>query len=295
MSGQALAEALKEEGIFARAALVIAIIIAALLTWLIVVMAVRRAARRLAAAAETGPPPVRRRQQRAITALWLTANLAKWTIAVACALILLAAVGLGPRLAPLLAGAGILGVALGLGAQTLMRDLLSGLFLLLEGQYAIGDYVKSGDLSGRVTHVGMRVTVLHDDDGQMHHLPNGGMTTVTVRDGPSMPMIVDVTVDPPSAARAASIVGRIADDLSSQYPLWLRIDGPPSVVEGEAYAVVRLPLTGYLGREWLVEEELPARLNPALADADIAQPEDSLPRTYSRPRAPSPNAEVPEP
>src|SRR3989338_1018875 len=79
---------------------------------------------------------------------------------------------------PILAGAGILGVALGFGAQSLIKDFLSGLFIFFEHQYSIGDRVKIGDFEGIVYRVTMRSTVLKDDEGNRYYIANGTINNV---------------------------------------------------------------------------------------------------------------------
>ncbi len=79
----------------------------------------------------------------------------------------------GIEVGPILAGAGILGVALGFGAQYMIRDFLAGLFIILENQYRVGDVVCLDDTCGGVEDVTLRKTVLRDLDGKLHHIPNG--------------------------------------------------------------------------------------------------------------------------
>ncbi len=79
----------------------------------------------------------------------------------------------GIEIGPILAGAGILGVAVGFGAQYMIRDFLAGLFIILENQYRIGDWVVIGKVSGEVERITLRKTVLRDRDGAEHHIPNG--------------------------------------------------------------------------------------------------------------------------
>lgn len=80
---------------------------------------------------------------------------------------------LGMNMAPVLAGAGIVGLAVGLGAQNLVTDVVSGFFILFEGQYLVGDYVQIGDASGVVESVGIRLTQVRDDQGKLYIIPNG--------------------------------------------------------------------------------------------------------------------------
>ncbi|MBI2304236.1 MAG: mechanosensitive ion channel family protein [Chloroflexi bacterium] len=84
---------------------------------------------------------------------------------------------LGIDIAPLLTGAGIVGIALGFGAQSLVKDIISGLFILLENQYSKGDVVGIAGVYGLVEDVNLRRTVLRDLDGTVHSVPNGTITT----------------------------------------------------------------------------------------------------------------------
>lgn len=79
----------------------------------------------------------------------------------------------GIDITPILAGAGVIGLAIGFGAQSLVKDFVSGLFILVENQYGIGDKVKIGSFAGQVIKITMRSTVLRDDEGQTFYISNG--------------------------------------------------------------------------------------------------------------------------
>lgn len=267
------------------AAVVVAII--ALVVWLVVVLVIGRAQRQLVAAMEQAQPPQRRRQQRTLTALSLLSNLAKWVILIGAALWALVAAGYGAKVGPLLAGAGIAGLAIGFGAQALVRDLISGLFLLLEGQYAVGDFLQAAGVSGRVTSVGLRVTALRDARGQTHYLPNGTIGVVTVRDDPWVPFMIDVLIATSQDAQAAAAVcEQEIEDACAQYEGWVRMDSPAAISPGSHHALVELPISVQAEREWIATEELPARLRLALQGAGIQLPEGRSPRAYYRARPP---------
>ncbi|MBM4068452.1 MAG: mechanosensitive ion channel family protein [Planctomycetes bacterium] len=85
---------------------------------------------------------------------------------------------LGVPTSPILAGAGILGLAGGLGAQSLVTDVVSGFFILFENQYLVGDYVKVNDAAGRIEAVSIRHTQVRDDQGRLHIIPNGQIKSV---------------------------------------------------------------------------------------------------------------------
>ena len=85
---------------------------------------------------------------------------------------------MGINIAPLLAGASVLGVALGFGAQSIVKDLLTGLFIIIENQYRVGDVVDIDGAAGSVEQITIRSTVMRDADGNVHYLPNGTVTHV---------------------------------------------------------------------------------------------------------------------
>jgi len=99
-------------------------------------------------------------------------------IAIGCTVTYMALESFGFNVAPLLAGAGILGLSFGFGGQYLIRDIITGVFILMEGQYHINDVVKIGELSGLVESVNLRVTKLRDLEGRAIYIPNGEIKSV---------------------------------------------------------------------------------------------------------------------
>jgi len=85
----------------------------------------------------------------------------------------------GINIAPILAGAGIIGLAVGFGAQSLVKDFVSGLFILLENQYSVGDKIKIGSFEGEVLKITMRSTILRDEEGKTFYISNGLIKDVT--------------------------------------------------------------------------------------------------------------------
>ncbi len=85
----------------------------------------------------------------------------------------------GVDITPILAGAGVIGLAVGFGAQSLVKDFVSGLFILVENQYGIGDRVKIGNFEGRVIRITMRSTILRNDKGETFYISNGLIKDVT--------------------------------------------------------------------------------------------------------------------
>ena len=143
-------------------------------------LAVRRMQRRLEGAeSETQELDLQRSATLAQAISYVT-RVAVWTFAV---LLLLGHVGL--NVGPLIAGAGIAGVALGFGAQSIVKDFLSGFFFLLEDQFAVGDRVRLNaagkELDGRVEALSLRTTELRDEDGALHVVANGNIIVVSNR------------------------------------------------------------------------------------------------------------------
>jgi len=85
----------------------------------------------------------------------------------------------GVKIAPLLAGAGVVGLAVGFGAQQLVRDVISGFFVLVEDQYSVGDYVTAGGVTGVVESISLRLTRVRGEDGVLHHVRNGDLLVVS--------------------------------------------------------------------------------------------------------------------
>ena len=115
-------------------------------------------------------------QKRAQTLASLIVTIGNVVIYVIVILMLLAVFGV--NLTPILAGAGIIGLGIGFGTQSLIKDFVSGLFILIENQYNIGDRVKIGAFEGKVIKITMRSTILQDDQGGIYYLQNGSIQNV---------------------------------------------------------------------------------------------------------------------
>jgi len=153
--------------------------------------------------------------QRTETLVRVSGSGARAFVYAATTVTVLASVGLD--ITPVLAGAGIAGVAVGFGAQAIVKDFFGGFFILMENQYAVGDIITVGAITGTVEEMTMRVTVLRDAAGPLHFIPNGGIGTVTNRSHSWQRAIVDVSSPwsvPVERARAAllSAVQPLIDD-----------------------------------------------------------------------------------
>ncbi|MBI3910076.1 MAG: mechanosensitive ion channel family protein [Armatimonadetes bacterium] len=124
---------------------------------------------------------------------------------------------LGLNVAAILAGAGVVGLAVGFGAQRLVRDVITGMFILVEDQFAVGDYVTIGNHSGTVSEMGMRITRLRDDQGKEVILANGDISTVVNHSRGPMAAAIDVAVGAQTSLhQLQEVVGALGPALSEE-------------------------------------------------------------------------------
>jgi small conductance mechanosensitive channel len=134
-----------------------------------------RASRRTYSSGDAASDSIRR-DQRAQSVSQLLHSVVTVGITAIAAITILAMVGI--NVAPILASAGVVGVALGIGAQTLVKDYLAGIFMILEDQYGIGDLVDVGEAIGHVEEIGLRITRIRDADGVLWYVRNGEIIRV---------------------------------------------------------------------------------------------------------------------
>ncbi|MDQ4008969.1 MAG: mechanosensitive ion channel family protein [Actinomycetota bacterium] len=156
-----------------------------------------------------------RRQQRTATMASLLKSITTGIIFGVVAIMVVDV--LGYNIAPLIASAGILGLALGFGAQSLVTDFLSGIFMILEDQYGVGDVVDVGDAIGDVEAVGLRVTRVRDIDGTVWYVRNGNITRVGNMSQNWARTVLDIRVGyDEDLDRVRAILGAVAHDLWEQ-------------------------------------------------------------------------------
>lgn len=184
---------------------------------------------------------------------------------------------LGVNLGPLLASAGIAGVALGFGAQSLVKDFLSGFFLLVEDQFGVGDMVDLGEAIGHVEAVSLRVTRLRDLDGTVWHIPNGIIDRVGNMSQEWGRALLDVDVAYGTDLDLAQrVVKETADGLWRDAEWGHTVLEEPEVWGVEQFGVdaiaVRLVVKTKPGLQWPVKRELRRRLWAAFKENEIEIP-----------------------
>jgi len=124
---------------------------------------------------------------------------------------------LGLNLGPLLASAGIVGLAIGFGAQTLVKDVINGFFILLENQYDVGDTVRIAGVKGTVENMSLRHTTLRDEDGTIHIVPNSAILIVsnTTRDWSQLTLKVVVAYSEPSD-RIVALLKQLGEEIRNE-------------------------------------------------------------------------------
>jgi small-conductance mechanosensitive channel len=225
-----------------------------------------------------------RRRQRAQALGSVMRSVASVSVFVVTAMLVLGE--LGVDLAPLLASAGIVGLAIGFGAQNLVKDFIAGLFMLLEDQYGVGDVVDVGDVTGTVESVGLRITTIRDARGVLWYLRNGEIVRVGNKSQGWALVIVDVPVGFAGVEDAAEVLRRAARQLADD-PQWHEdLIEPPEVLGVEQItvdgAVLRTTAKTVPQAQWRIGRELRRRLTEALEGAGIAA-QMSAGRVYIRP------------
>ena len=199
-----------------------------------------------------------------------------WTVEVVLLFVALFMVlpELGVNVAPIIAGVGVVGIAIGLGAQTLVRDTINGLFILIENQYGIGDVITVAGISGRVEEVNLRRTVLRDLDGTVHSVPNSEIRVASNHTREWSGVNMDVTVAyGADLDKATAVIDRVGKELAADPQYADLITQPPHVVRVDAFkdSGVSLKVLGVTRpiRQWEVMGELRKRLKKAFEEESI--------------------------
>ncbi|MFH0913702.1 MAG: mechanosensitive ion channel family protein [Chloroflexota bacterium] len=180
-------------------------------------------------------------------------------------------------IAPILAGVGVVGIAIGFGAQSLVKDLIAGIFIILENQYRVGDVVKIADISGLVEDINLRKTVLRDLDGIVHIVPNGEIRVASnfTKEWSRVNLNVSVSYKE-DLDRVMSVINRVGKELAED-PQWVGfILTPPRALRGDKLgdSGIEIKILGETKpiRQWDVMGELRKRLKKAFDEEGIEIP-----------------------
>ncbi len=198
----------------------------------------------------------------------------------------------GLKITPLLASAGVVGLALGFGGQYVIKDLLSGMFIILENQYRIDDVVRIGGLTGKVEKMSLRITTLRDLDGNMHFIPHGTIDQVSNLSKSFSRVNLDIPVAfGTDIEKLIEIVNRVGNELYAdetwaefmlEAPQFMRVQDL-----GETGVLIKIIGNVKPSQQWMVSGELRKRLYKAFAEENIelGVPVRTLKMEAARPQA----------
>jgi small-conductance mechanosensitive channel len=230
-------------------------------------------------AKESGDDAEGRRRRRLTTVIGLAGGIA---VVIAWLIVVLTILkGFNVDLGPLIASAGIAGVALGFGAQTLVRDTISGLFIVLESQYDVGDVVdlesEGGLVTGSVEALSLRITTVRQFDGTLSMVPNGYIKVARNKTRGWGRAIIDVRVAiDEDAARVRVVLEELLEELAAQEPFESALRKNPEVLGvtqvTDAAQVIRVAAETEPSRRWEIERELRERITARIAERGIRVP-----------------------
>ncbi|HKN98490.1 MAG TPA: mechanosensitive ion channel family protein [Pseudonocardiaceae bacterium] len=216
-----------------------------------------------------------RRSQRARTIGSVLQSITSFVVFGIAAVLILG--DLGFNLTPIIASAGVVGVAVGFGAQNLVKDFLSGIFMLLEDQYGVGDIVDLGEASGTVESVGLRVTTVRDYAGTVWYVRNGEIQRVGNSSQGFAVAVVDVPLHySTDVNQALHLLNLVAEEATTEPPIAEDVLEPPKVlgVQGMTTDNITLRMTVKVrpARQWATQRELLRRVMAVFEQDGIHPP-----------------------
>ncbi len=214
-------------------------------------------------------------EKRKDTIVGVFKGIGKVLIIVVVVLLILSEVGIA--IGPLLAGIGIIGVAVGFGGQYLVRDLIAGIFITSENQYRVGDVVKVAGVIGTVEDISLRKTVLRDLDAIVHHIPNGEISVASnyTRSFARVNLNISVAYDT-DLDYAMNVINRVCDEMAAEDGWKSKIVDKPQAlrVDNLGDSGIDIKILGDVkpGEQWAAMGELRLRLKKAFDEEGIEIP-----------------------
>jgi len=184
---------------------------------------------------------------------------------------------IGINLTALFAGAGILGIAIGFGTQSLVKDFLSGIFILMENQYKIGDVISIANVSGTVEKITLRITVLRSLDGMVHTVPNGNILLVSNMTHELSRAIIDVSIDyNENIDKVIKVLDEVLTTFANESYWGSLLKEKPEILGvnelGSSSVIIRVLITTNPGKQWEIKRELNKRIKTKFFEVDIDIP-----------------------
>jgi len=212
---------------------------------------------------DNDPSTMNEREKQAATLGKVIRNISRilvWSVAVMMVL-----KELGIDIGPILAGIGIMGLAVGFGAQSLVKDFLAGMFILIENQYNVGDVIEAAGAKGQVEKITLRATTLRDLEGNVHIIPNGTIEVVTNRTRQWSRFVLDIGVAyKENVDEVMGVLKEIGDELAADVEFSSMITAPLEVLGVQDFAdsavVIRVMFTTQPLKQWTVGREFRRRV-----------------------------------
>lgn len=225
--------------------------------------------------AEGGGPTFTEREKRARTLAGLLRTLGTTLVVILAAMMALREIGLD--ITPLLAGAGVAGLAIGFGAQSLIRDVIAGFFILLEDQFHVGDVIQAAGVSGQVENITLRLTIVRDLQGRVHFVPNGEIKVVSNLTKEWSRAVLEIGVGyAEDVDRVIRILTEVGETLANDETYGKLILEPPQVLGVEALAesqvTIRMLAKTLPLKQWDVARELRRRVKNRFEKDGIQTP-----------------------
>ena len=172
---------------------------------------------------------------------------------------------IGVDIGPILAGVGVAGLAIGFGAQSLVKDLLAGVFVLVENQYHVGDVIRASGVAGLVERITLRATTLRDLDGRVHVIPNGAFDVLTNKTKQYSRCVLDIGVAyKEDVDEVMAVLQELGDEMAADPKYSTVITAPLEVLGvedfGDSSVVIRMRFTTIPMQQWTVAREFRRRV-----------------------------------
>lgn len=260
------------EGAIEATISILVVIVVAIIVLRVLRTFVQNVVERVLAANDQTP---RELQQKAQTLANVVESAGRFVVFIIAGMMVLSNLGL--QIAPLLASAGIAGLAIGLGAQSLIRDTINGFFILMENQYGVGDVIAVGTSSGTVEEITLRRTVLRAGNGAQVIIPNGEIRTVENQSKGWSRAVIDIeTATYVDDSRVLVLLHDLLDTIQSDPLIGDKILEPPQILGISSISVTgvtfRILVKTEPLQQWMVERELRLRIRQTFIENGIAMP-----------------------
>jgi small conductance mechanosensitive channel len=223
-----------------------------------------------------GAGQVSEQEKRALTLAGIVKTVGTTIVVIIAIMMGLQEIGLD--ITPIIAGAGVVGLAVGFGAQSLIKDVIAGFFIILEGQFAVGDVIKTGEISGVVERLNLRVTILRDfSSGAVHFIPNSELKVVSNLTKEWSRVALDIGVAyHEDIDRVVEVLRQIGQELARDERMGPLILEPPEVLGiesfGESQITIKVLVKTLPQRQWEVARELRRRIKATFEKEGIEIP-----------------------